>query len=109
MRAGVLPLMLGASLSLGGCAALPFAPALADVAYSAANGISYGPEQMNDAATSACRSYAYRYGRVMSIDRIEPLSSTTVRVVGSIQYPSGIRPFTCTFRNDGRITSFDRA
>ncbi|HEY0626221.1 MAG TPA: hypothetical protein VGD10_05750 [Allosphingosinicella sp.] len=108
MRIATLPLLIAATAPLAGCAYLPLAPAVADIVASGRNQYVYTADELPKAASEACRSEAYRYGRFMSIDSVQLLSQTTARVHGTIQYTNGTRSFGCTFRNDGRIIDFDR-
>ena len=74
-----------------------------------------GPERF---AVDACEPHAMRYGRV-SIDDVRPYKRRSWRVYGVVDPRSGYRAdrydrrsryaprsFTCTVRDDGRVTKF---
>ena len=83
-------------------------------------GYGYGAQGNSDYAVNACASQAQRYGRV-SISDVERRGSRSLRVRGVIDAAGynnggyndggydnyGARSFSCSVRDDGRITDFD--
>ncbi len=103
-----LSLALLLALPLGGCAALPFAPAIVDAAReTAAQRERFTPETFPAAAEEACRGRAARHGRV-EITRAEPHNGHSMRVYGTIDRFGGSpgRTFACVFRRDGNMPYF---
>ncbi|HEX8532799.1 MAG TPA: hypothetical protein VF662_01390 [Allosphingosinicella sp.] len=106
MRA--LPFLMALPLSLGGCAALPFAPAAVEAAREGAVQRQLHTESSFPAAAEeACRARAARHGRI-EITRVELQGSSAVRVYGTIDRFSGSagRSFACLFRRDGNLPYF---
>ena len=107
MRIG-LSVLIALSLPLGGCAALPFAPAAIDLARGAAiQQQRYTDASFPPAAEEACRGRAARYGRV-EITKVEPHGAKAMRVYGTIDRFGGSpgRSFACVFRRDGNMPHF---
>ena len=104
----LLPALLALSLSLGGCGAIPLAPAAIEVAReSALQRRRYTDESFPPAAEEACRARAARHGRI-EITKIEPHGADAVRVYGTIDRFAGSqgRSFACVFRRDGNMPYF---
>ncbi len=104
MRNSFLPLLAAAALLLGGCAALPFLPAAAEITRSLGQQGLIG-EDFAAAASEACVARATRYGR-STVTRVEPQSSSTMLVYGTIEDGFRTRTFGCNFRSNGTIASF---
>ena len=107
MRAS-LPFLLALPASLGGCAAIQFAPPLvAAMEDSARQRQRYAGGGFEPAAQEACRGRAARHGRV-EITTVEPHGSNSMRVYGTIDRFGGSpgRSFACVFRRDGNMTYF---
>ena len=107
MRTPLAPL-LALLPALSGCAALPFAPALVQVAREASiQGQRYTDESFPPAAQEACRARAARHGRV-EITQAEPHGANSMRVYGTVDRFAGSpgRSFACVFRRDGNMTHF---
>ena len=126
MRKLIIPAMLAATLSLGGCATYGGGGGiLGDIFGNGGDyrdgdyrnngdynyGGNYGTANLNEferAAWSACGQQASRYGRV-AIDRVDQTSRENVRVEGRIDVRDrNGDQFGCIFRNDGRVTDFRR-
>ena len=103
-----LSLLLALPLSLGGCAAVGFAPAMVEAAReTAAAGSRYTDESFGPAAEEACRARAARHGRV-EISRVEQHGGASMRVYGTVDRfgRSQGRSFACIFRRDGNLPYF---
>lgn len=98
MKRSVVPLLLVASLALGGCAA-SIAASVVGAAVNAANPppaeVAYSADLIA-AAREACRARAAQHGTVHIIDA-EQGRRGRVTVWGTVQDPSQRRAFTCTF------------
>ena len=109
MRKSLSPFILAALLPLAGCA---YGLGGQDVLGSVLGGVlggnrAMGGQSFQDAAVEACANEARRYGQV-SVSDVRPVSSSTMRVFGTIATSNyDRRRFDCDFREDGRITGFD--
>jgi hypothetical protein len=110
MRRSILSLFIVATLPLAGCA---YGLGGQDVLGSVLGGVlgqgsrGMGGQSFQDAAVEACANEARRYGSV-SVTDVRSQSSSTLRVsgvIGTSNYDR--RSFSCSFREDGRITDFD--
>ena len=126
MRKFHLSMILGSTLALGACATSPYGsgygspyggyggmggPLEAVLGSVLASGAQspYGYNSggsFQQAAVNACAGTASRYGRV-SIRDVRQVSSSTMRVYGSVYSGYGNRGWDYDFRADGRITDFD--
>ena len=122
MRKVFAPLLAASTLALGACAASPYGAgyggmggpleAILGSVLGAGQGSygQYGEAQyggsFQQAAMQACGSTAARYGQV-GIRNVQQISSSTVRVYGTVSNGYSGRNFQCSFRSDGRITDFD--
>jgi hypothetical protein len=104
IRKIMMPALLAGSLAVSGCAN-PLGSLLNTVLGGSGGGHNANFQQ---AAVNACGNQASQYGRVQ-IDNVSQRSSTTLRVHGRIDDGYRIRAFTCDFRDDGRIVSFNMA
>ena len=102
------PFLLALPFALGGCAALPFAPAAVEaVRESAVQGQRFADGDFAAAAQEACRARAARHGRV-EITMVEPHGAADMRVYGTVDRFGGSqgRSFACVFRRDGNMPHF---
>ena len=101
-RAARLPLLLAASLALGGCVA-----GIAAGAVGAVVGAATRPRpieaELRPAAIAACSARAAQHGEVHIIDP-ERHPDGRVTVWGTVTGPGGRRAFRCRF--DGEIRAF---
>ncbi len=114
MRKSFLPIFLAGTLALGGCSSV-LPAVLGSVLQGGGQGGGYGGgygdqrygnQNFQQSAVNACGNQASRYGRV-SISNVRQISSSTLNVQGTIETGNfQRRSFTCSFRSDGRITSF---
>lgn len=102
MRQAVLPLLLGASLALGGCAA-SIAAGLVGAAVRAASPEPGPYRDLRAAATEACRARASQHGGAQIIDA-EQRDDGKVTVWGTVQDGQERRSFECGY--NGRVTGF---
>ena len=105
MRKSSLPLFLVCLVPLGGCAYVPMLPAAVELVRELGPR-GYAAEDFGAAASEACVARATRYGRA-TVTRVEPQSTTTMRVYGTIQDAYRTRNFVCDFRSSGIIASFN--
>lgn len=127
MRTFLAPLALASTLALGACATSPYGAygspygsqyggmggplesVLIGVLGAGQPGYSnygYGGGGFQQAAVNACANTAARYGQV-SIRDVRQVSSSTLRVYGTVRNGYTSRSWDCDFRSDGRITDFD--
>lgn len=105
MRKPLLPLLiLAAALPLGGCAALPFLPAAAELVRAETQRGVIG-EDFGAAASEACTARGTRYGRT-TVTSLQPQTGGSMQVFGTVERSDGTRNFVCIFRSSGSIASF---
>ena len=101
-RTYLLPLLLGGSLSLGGCAASLAASAVGAVMRSTQARSDQQPVQDIEAlklsAAQACRAHASQFGTVHIID-LEPRDRNKIIVWGTATSGPDRRSFNCTYTN----------
>ena len=104
MRKSLLPILFTAALPLGGCTTSDMLGGL----FGNDGRYGQGGQTFDAAAAEACAYEARRYGAA-SVSDVRQVSSSTMRVYGTIQTNNsyGRRAFQCDFREDGRITDFD--
>jgi len=100
----LLPLLLACAVPLGGCAALPFLPAAAEIVRSESQRGVIG-EDFAAAASEACTARGTRYGRA-TVTSTQPTTGGGMQVFGTIERSDGTRNFVCIFRSSGSIASF---
>lgn len=102
MRKILLPLLVAGALPLGGCVA-----GLGDI-LGGGDRYGRGGPNFEAMAVDACGTEASRYGRAQ-VTQVTQASRSTMRVSGMVDtnYGYNRRSFTCTYREDGRITNFD--
>lgn len=104
MRKSFLPLLAAAALPLGGCAALPFLPAAAELVRSEGQRGVIG-EDFGAAAAEACVARATRYGRA-TVTGAQAQTGGSMQVFGTIEDGFRTRNFVCIFRSTGSVASF---
>lgn len=122
MRKFLAPLALASTLALGACATSPYGNygsqyggmggplesvliGVLGAGQPAYSNYGYGGG-FQQAAVNACASTASRYGQV-AIRDVRQVSSSTLRVYGTVSNGYASRSWDCDFRSDGRITDFD--
>jgi hypothetical protein len=104
MRTSALPLLILASLPIGGCAPMIAAKAVG-AAVRAADGSERVPtEDPGPAARAACTTEAAKHGTDVRVIDIEYRSAAKLIVWGSVQSAGGRRSFEC--RYEGKIAEF---
>ncbi len=98
----LLPLLLGGSLALGGCAASLAASAVS-AAMRSAQGRAPSNEHLTLEAAQACRAQAAQYGEVQVID-IEQRTASKIIIWGTAGSGADRRSFECTFTT--RVVGF---
>ena len=108
MRKSFLPVLLAGSLAVSGCAN-PLGSVLGSVLGGlgglGGGGGAYGNQDFQRAAVNSCGQQASRYGRV-SVQDVQQVSNSTLRVYGTVDDGFQRRQFRCDFRSDGRISDF---
>jgi hypothetical protein len=111
-----LPLLAVMALPLAACTTSPYGSGygsnplgsiLGSIGTLGSNygGSSYG-SSFSQAAVNACAGTASRYGSV-GVRDVRQISSSSMKVYGTVSTGYGARSWDCTFRSDGRITDFD--
>jgi hypothetical protein len=99
----LLPLLLGSSLALGGCAASLAASAVG-AAVGAGNPQRPTDQDLREPAATACRARAAPLGRVRIIDA-DQRPDGRVKVWGIVEDDRQRRSFECNW--DGRVRDFE--
>ena len=114
MRKSLIPLV-ALALPLSACATSPYgygADPLSGIlgalggTMGSQSAYGYGNTGFSQAAVNACASVASRYGQV-GVRDVRQVSSSTLRVYGTVSNGYYGRNWDCDFRSDGRITDFD--
>jgi hypothetical protein len=104
MRKPILPLLLLASLPLGGCAASIAASAVGAAVRAADKPDPVPTEDPGPAARQACTAEAQRYGVTVKIIDTEYKSASQLTVWGTVEDAKQRRSFEC--RYEGKVTGF---
>jgi hypothetical protein len=104
MRRSIVPLLVGSSLLLGGCAASIAASAIGAAVSSARSQQAARRAPLSSAAAAeACTASALPYGQVSIID-VESRSAGKLIVWGTVENDRERRSFECSY--NGKVSGF---